>query len=908
MRSRFLNGVKGFLSGFTGRDYYHFTNDSSSANRASVDDMMSAFLDGYSELRPDFPVQVIDIFKLLAFINPDVSQAVQKFVNLGNQGHSVDINNGSDRVKDAALEELNWLSRNGFGNSAGADGFINRQFRQIAITGALCQETDIDLGFTGVREIYQVKSSSIRFRLENNSFVPFQKIGLKDIDLNPRTFGYIPLMSDEGSPYALPPFSAALRFLLRQEKQWNEIDGFTEIWGMLNYLHMKVKSRKGFNEMDEEFRKRQSRDFDRYRDMYLKKRKNGIAVTGDNVEMKNVGVSKTAAGIDTVVQNTEQMIASGMDIDPAMLGRSYSTTETYATVCYETLCGKLENIQRLIKRGNEQSYNLHLMLRKIPAFCSISFNKPPSLKTKEDMEAKEINQRMILERMNKGIISEDDAARELGYKKAYRKNTGGSDTITLDYDRALNKYVFNRPVVSLSKKKSGKSIRSFEEDYVEQFFEIFDLKCSEVISEIEECVREADPVSAIMKVTREKLQAELKAESKDLAENINSSVYYQELNSKISADSHSLASFASGMDFEGDNGEWKVTDQAAIDWFIKNDQFFFANQYKHYMNDLKEVVKNELKGVERAYDKKVVNRLREKMGEAFDHPKIRDYYDLVIRNAVNRSRNYARVYKYQRAGIAEMEVVAIIDKKTSRICREMNGRRIKTETAVEYVNKTIQTPLNELTEKFAWPSNDQAMSFKGMSSDEIMGKLKCKLPPYHGRCRTTTVISVSTNIKNSSGTVLNKVQKPKLRNLGGAGIFLKGQNEERLKEYRNLTPDEMASKINSHRSAQWHEKNLDKHFEKHVNDFDKYGNDITLNTVSEYDQFSRKLLADFNRCFIYRDKMSNRVMFYNKSFNCVVIVDSGTNRIVSCYPLAPGMKEVYSNKYMEIVHEKESYN
>lgn len=879
----FINNIKSIFTSTPDipRDY-------TPASRG-IGDMISSVQDGYNEIRPDYPFEIIEIFKLLAFINPDVSQAVQKFVNLGNQGHSIEIKNSSDRVTESALKELNWLSKNGFGNAAGADGFINKQFRQIAITGALTQESVPNMLLSGIDETYSVKTSSIRFRIENNSFVPFQSVGIKNLDLNPETFIYIPLMSDEASPYALPPFSAALRFLLRQEAQWGEIDKFAELWGMLGYMHMSVAVDRGFNQLDEEFKRNASRELERYRDMFIKKKKNGIAVTGKNVDMKQMPVSKNAGQMDTVLQNTETMIASGMDIDPAMLGRSYSTTETYATVCYETLCGKLKNIQRLIKRGNEKTYNLHLTLKGIPAVCSMRFNSPPSLKAKEEKESAEINQRMIIERMKSGIISEDQAAVELGYESAYKKSK--TDTVSFSYDKDKDKYVFNRPVIATRFKKKSNFLK-LENDYISEFFEIYDEVCSSIYDNLEDALKKSDPVKAVMSLCEKKLSYELSDKCFDIAEKYNSESYYSQLDDSSGSGSFS---FSNGIDFDGDNGEWKVTDENAIKWFVENDQYFFGRQYEHYTDDLKEVVVNELKGTERAYDKQVVERMKKKMGDVFDNPKVNNYYDLVVRNAVNRSRNYGRVRHYERIGVAEIEVVAVMDKKTSAICREMNGRRIKTQTAVDYVDECVKTPLNELTEKFAWPSSTQTKSFNGMSTDDIMKKIGCKLPPYHGRCRTTTVMGSFTRVKNSSGNVLDKIDFPKMKDLSDK-VKKKRQKmvDKRFDDIKNLSKDELASKINSLQTCDWYdESKIPGHFAEH-------GNEVGAKSEKEYIKLSKEYLKNFDRVFIFSSYEKPRINFVNEKEGFYVGVDTFDHRITTFDILRKGKIESFENKFLEL--------
>ncbi|MBN2435592.1 MAG: hypothetical protein JXK07_10045 [Spirochaetes bacterium] len=354
-----------------------------------------------------------------------------------------------------------------------------------------------------------------------------------------------------------------------------------------------------------------------------------------------------------------------------------------------------------------------------------------------------------------------------------------------------------------------------------------------------------------------------------------------------------------GKGWDGKNGEWKITDETALKWFQENDQFFFANQWEHYKDDLKEVIENELRGVERAYDPAVVKRLQEKMGDAFSHPRVTDYYDLVIRNAVNRSRNYGRTFSFQRLGIAEMEVVAILDERTSDICREMNGRRIKTETAVNYVQETMKTPLDELTEKFKWPRSSDVDAWKGMSTDDIMKKIGCKLPPYHGRCRTTTVISTQTRVKNMNGETLDTLHQPEFENFTDKERKKRQDMvNKRNNEIKNLTKDELASKINSLQTSTWTDDVLlQSHFKAHAHELD-------ITDKAKYVSVSKEYLKNYDRVFIFNDNGTPRINFVNTVDGIVVGVDPDDHRITTLMPLYPRALERYRSQYIELQNEK----
>lgn len=411
----------------------------------------------YSEMmdiHPHYLYQFIDMISWLSIFNPDMSQTVKKIVALGNVGHSVEIT-GSERAAEAALFEMNEFAKNAFPNNAGADGFINQQFRQIIVKGALCQEAVPSLSLDRIDEIYQVKVSSIRFRLENNKFVPYQLQGIEKIKLNGETFSYIPLTTEEDNPYPILPFLAALRSIIRQDKQWEGIDEFSALWGLMGFTHMTVDLRPTMKETEDEFRKRSARDLERYYDSFTKNRKKGVAITGPNIKLDHKAIGKGTGQMSEVMEQTHQAITSGLNIDPALLGYAYSTTETYATVCYQTLLGEIANIRRIVKRANEHSYNKHLLLRKIPAACSMKFNAAPSLNAKEEAETKEINQRMVYDRLTKGTIGPDDAARELGYESAFRQEKALPSVpgFTFQFDQEQNKYSFSRESIRLGSEK-----------------------------------------------------------------------------------------------------------------------------------------------------------------------------------------------------------------------------------------------------------------------------------------------------------------------------------------------------------------------------------------------------------------------------------------------------------------------
>ncbi|MCD6654479.1 MAG: hypothetical protein LT067_06935 [Sulfurovum sp.] len=86
--------------------------------------------------------------------------------------------------------------------------------------------------------------------------------------------------------------------------------------------------------------------------------------------------------------------------------------------------------------------------------------------------------------------------------------------------------------------------------------------------------------------------------------------------------------------------------------------------------------------------------------------------------------------KKMKAGVEEVKVVAVIDKKTSAVCRSMHGRIIPIKSVKDQADAiTAATDIEEKKKASRWQSKP------------IFGKLPSDvaLPPYHFRCRTIVV-------------------------------------------------------------------------------------------------------------------------------------------------------------------------
>ncbi|PYS72731.1 MAG: hypothetical protein DMF69_06930, partial [Acidobacteria bacterium] len=152
---------------------------------------------------------------------------------------------------------------------------------------------------------------------------------------------------------------------------------------------------------------------------------------------------------------------------------NYTTTETFADVIYSILAAQVVNRQRLVKRRQEQTYRLDLILAGIQVdSLSLNFNRVEARNELQKAQAEEIRQQMIFERAHEGIISADDAAQELGYESAFDPELlsskpgvakGTSEGLrakrgfsaTFRFDRAAQRYRFTSSTIEVASEPVG---------------------------------------------------------------------------------------------------------------------------------------------------------------------------------------------------------------------------------------------------------------------------------------------------------------------------------------------------------------------------------------------------------------------------------------------------------------------
>ena len=379
-------------------------------------------------ITPSYRQDLIPLIRDLYKINPDVSIALQDMFKLSNTAHRIDFpNNTTEEARKMRLH-LREASKRWSRYSAGMPGLINRMICQIMVGGALSTEAVPNTDLTGLSTILFINPEDIRFERENNGvYQPYQINRFKGtndkpqyIKLNTATYIYVGMYNDTDEPYGIPPFLAALDSIKTQHDMRINFKEIMEIMGMVGFLEAKMeKPARKANESDGAYRARLSKIL---RDLKVNLRdgmKDGI-VTGyiDDHEFKLNSTSASLENLDVPWKMNQQSVANGLGVNSSLIGVQQNNTEGGAGIALSKLISQLQNIQMVIKFALEFYYSLELQLAGMPnKGVEVVFSTSTISDEIKVQQAQEYKIKNVIAKYNQGLISQEQAAWELGYTR-----------------------------------------------------------------------------------------------------------------------------------------------------------------------------------------------------------------------------------------------------------------------------------------------------------------------------------------------------------------------------------------------------------------------------------------------------------------------------------------------------------
>ncbi len=399
----------------------------------ALDSSMLSLLEGQVKLvGKEFSDEVIPVIRKLCYGHPDLSQALDNIVQLGNTGHqiqfSADVNEKEafKMIQHLDQRRLEWSQ-----GTAGMDGLVNKMVAQVMIGGALSNEWVPEANLKGVKNVIMINPETIHFsydrskqewqayqKLKNRSLSPAGLDGM--VKLNMNTYRYYALNGDQESPYGYPVYLPALGPVTRQSNMFKNIDYIIDQIGVMGFMQVLVeKPDKSGAESEITYLSR----LDNYLVDIKQRIHDGIkdgTVVGykEDYEMEFKSISKDARGVSDMFNLNELQIASAVKQDASLMGRSYGTTETQITVIFTKLLSQIKNIQALVKRNLEFGYSLDLRLAGFNfRALEVKFNQSTVLDELKNQQAMEIKIRNYHDLYYDGIISQEQYATAMGYEK-----------------------------------------------------------------------------------------------------------------------------------------------------------------------------------------------------------------------------------------------------------------------------------------------------------------------------------------------------------------------------------------------------------------------------------------------------------------------------------------------------------
>lgn len=189
------------------------------------------------------------------------------------------------------------------------------------------------------------------------------------------------------------------------------------------------------------------------------------------------------------------------------------------------------------------------------------------------------------------------------------------------------------------------------------------------------------------------------------------------------------------------NAGFNVVDLKAIDWLKQHNIYWVKNFFDDQLQE--KVVEFGTKIISEGLSREDAGLLFEdefaKKYEAFSWR----YWQGFANHVVTRSREFGAVERYVRSNTEWLQVKAVIDQRTTEICRHMHNRVISVSKAVEIRDALVASTSPEEVKKIAPWMKPEALAAK--PSKSLPSSMA--LPPYHFNCRSRTVKASKTAIE-----------------------------------------------------------------------------------------------------------------------------------------------------------------
>lgn len=177
---------------------------------------------------------------------------------------------------------------------------------------------------------------------------------------------------------------------------------------------------------------------------------------------------------------------------------------------------------------------------------------------------------------------------------------------------------------------------------------------------------------------------------------------------------------------------------------MRNNFYWVGKEFnKGFSDRLKDIIESAFRG--EAARSELAERLKEEFASELKQS-VR-YFEGVSDHIISQNQNISTVNQARKYGVKYYKVVAVMDSRTSAICRSMNGRLIPAEH-IERQCDNIMNAKDMASKKAAATWAKAPYNGRSDKMDSNFG-----MPPYHFRCRTEIVPAWVDEYENDGVTM-----------------------------------------------------------------------------------------------------------------------------------------------------------
>lgn len=756
-----------------------------------------------NEVAPEFPLEYLATIEHLAVWNEHVSHGIDNIISLANTKHDIYF---SDKVSESQAAEMKaYLLQNEnkwYGLSTGMRSLKGDVLAQIVINGAASTEIVPNEQLNGLKKVVRVAPKRIRFsyNVELDEFEPWQILNfvkrgtdyLGSVKLNTITYKYVAHRRYLEGPYAIPPFLTAIRGLIIEAPM---IESFAQIMkkmGMLGFVSVTVDPpEKQTGETPQQYWDRCQLYLDQYVYPQIKQNMGSGVVAGftDSFEFNIEGNNMNASGAEKLMQIIDQIVFSGLKQDPNMLGRNYSTTETFGTVIMRKMTSQIAEYQAIADEIMANVYWMALLLAGYdPGYVRVESRKPLISDQVKEAEAEKIRIDNVIKKRDNGIIGQKQAANELEYDKPFDENyvapqnrpqetgvpakkTGAKNAAESVSDRMLYyQQKFNVDVPEFvyldhhnhnhqhAETFGDSKTDKLANTYVNKIESIFNSAVAEIAEMAGAKLQGMNPGASVSQVQEEiymviltkwenefviPMQDESAKQVRKLYDLFrrDKSIFRKSVNKAKQGQVRTSITFAA-TDVDIPEPSFKLSDYRTIEYMEQHDSMYLGkfitddDTKKRIYKYIKDKYIGEGLPIGKS-DAAIAEFVKEFKKELkLESWKIRR----VIDTSVIKMKSFGNLRYMDQAEIEKYEVVEISDNLTCGYCNSMDGRVFSVKNAVSKIDAEMAAGPENINQVAPFATTIKLSDFEKMSDEELesAGILK---QPFHPHCRGRLLIA-----------------------------------------------------------------------------------------------------------------------------------------------------------------------